>query len=133
LNRVIVRGEPIVKRRTGCRSLGYVVLVVVSLAPAGLAGEFLSVPTDTRDSVVTTETKTDGNTAAGTTPSSLPADLSTAVTGTGTEKKPALIEPAFIRPLTKIEPGRNDSNPLWSPLGTLIAFERSVGERKRSI
>jgi TolB protein len=40
------------------------------------------------------------------------------------------MEPLFVRPLTKIESGRNDSNPAWSPRGAFIAFERSVGDRK---
>ncbi len=49
---------------------------------------------------------------------------------TGTEKKPEGLEPLFVRPLEAIESGRNDSNPLWSPNGTFLAFERSIGERK---
>src|SRR3989304_4713350 len=58
-----------------------------------------------------------------------------AATGAGvTEKKPEEkkeeIEPLFFRPLTKIESGRNDSNPTWSPSGALIAFERSKGDKK---
>jgi dipeptidyl aminopeptidase/acylaminoacyl peptidase len=46
------------------------------------------------------------------------------------DKKPELIEPLFVRPLVKIESGRNDSHPVWSPYGTFIAFERSVGDKK---
>jgi Tol biopolymer transport system component len=49
---------------------------------------------------------------------------------TDTEKKPELVEPLFVRPLVKVESGRNDSNPVWSPSGTFIAFERSVGDKK---
>jgi Tol biopolymer transport system component len=49
---------------------------------------------------------------------------------TVTEKKPELVEPLFVRPLVKIESGRNDSNPVWSPYGTFVAFERSVGDKK---
>lgn len=45
------------------------------------------------------------------------------------ETKP-LLEPLFVRPLTKIESGRNDSNPQWGPQGTLLAFERSRGDKK---
>jgi Tol biopolymer transport system component len=30
----------------------------------------------------------------------------------------------------KFESGRNDSNPVWSPRGTFIAFERSIGDKK---
>ena len=47
-----------------------------------------------------------------------------------TEKGAGLIEPLFVRPLAKIETGRNDSNPVWSPLGAFIAFERSIGDKK---
>jgi Tol biopolymer transport system component len=47
-----------------------------------------------------------------------------------TDKKIELIEPLFVRPLVKIESGRNDSNPVWSPRGAFIAFERSVGDKK---
>lgn len=47
-----------------------------------------------------------------------------------TDKKPELVEPLFVRPLVKIESGRNDSNPVWSPYGTFVAFERSVGNKK---
>jgi Tol biopolymer transport system component len=47
-----------------------------------------------------------------------------------TDKMVELIEPLFVRPLVKIESGRNDSNPAWSPGGAFIAFERSVGDKK---
>jgi Tol biopolymer transport system component len=47
-----------------------------------------------------------------------------------TDEKLELIEPLFVRPLVKIESGRNDSNPVWSPRGAFIAFERSVGDKK---
>ncbi len=47
-----------------------------------------------------------------------------------TDKAVELIEPLFVRPLVKIESGRNDSNPAWSPGGAFIAFERSVGEKR---
>ena len=46
------------------------------------------------------------------------------------DQKPELIEPLFVRPLVKIESGRNDSNPVWSPRGAFVAFERSVGDKK---
>src|SRR5213082_743322 len=40
------------------------------------------------------------------------------------------IEPEFVRPLVPIARGRNDSNPVWSPAGDLVAFERSRGDNK---
>lgn len=43
------------------------------------------------------------------------------------------IEPLYVRPLTRLGPGRNDSNPVWSPSGALIAFERSRGDRKEIV
>jgi len=46
------------------------------------------------------------------------------------EKKGSVIEPQFVRPLVPVEPGRNDSTPVWSPRGTFVAFERSIGEKK---
>ncbi len=52
--------------------------------------------------------------------------------GEDAEKKPEVpaIEPLFVRPLTTIESGRNDLNPVWSPSGAFIAFERSTGDKK---
>jgi Tol biopolymer transport system component len=47
-----------------------------------------------------------------------------------TGEKAELIEPLFVRPLVEIESGRNDSNPVWSPRGAFIAFERSIGDKK---
>ncbi len=47
-----------------------------------------------------------------------------------TDQKPEVMEPLFVRPLARIESGRNDSNPAWSPRGAFIAFERSVGDKK---
>src|SRR2546422_8420277 len=44
--------------------------------------------------------------------------------------EPAGIEPEFVRPLVPIARGRNDSNPVWSPSGDMIAFERSRGDDK---
>lgn len=49
------------------------------------------------------------------------------------EKKQGAVEPLVVRPLMKIEAGRNDSNPVWSPTGELIAFERSRGDKKEII
>src|SRR5436309_15647324 len=44
--------------------------------------------------------------------------------------EPAGIEPVFVRPLVPIARGRNDSNPVWSPAGDMVAFERSRGDNK---
>jgi Tol biopolymer transport system component len=49
------------------------------------------------------------------------------------EPRAAVIEPLDVRPLMPVEPGRNDSNPVWSPSGTRIAFERSRGDRKEIV
>ena len=48
------------------------------------------------------------------------------------ERAPA-IELAYVRPLMPVESGRNDSNPVWSPSGALIAFERSRGDKKEIV
>ncbi len=44
-----------------------------------------------------------------------------------------LVQPEFVRALTAIEPGRNDLNPVWSPGGKLIAFERSRGDKREVV
>jgi TolB protein len=46
---------------------------------------------------------------------------------------PAEIEPLFVQAFTDVEPGHNDSNPIWSPTGDLIAFERSIEDRREII
>ena len=46
---------------------------------------------------------------------------------------PAAIVPRSVRPLTSIEPGRNDANPVWTRSGKLIAFERSRGDKKEIV
>jgi len=43
------------------------------------------------------------------------------------------IEPEFVRPLVPVERGRNDSNPVWSPSGDMIAFERSRGDDREIV
>ena len=49
------------------------------------------------------------------------------------ENPPDPIEPLHVRPLAGIAPGRNDSNPVWSPDGSLVAFERSRGDGKEIV
>ncbi|HEX9626245.1 MAG TPA: hypothetical protein VGA00_04845 [Acidiferrobacterales bacterium] len=48
----------------------------------------------------------------------------------GEPPAPAGVALEYLRPLTGIESGRNDSNPVWSRSGRLIGFERSRGEKK---
>ncbi len=44
------------------------------------------------------------------------------------------IEPVFVRPLFALaERGYNDSNPLWSPSGELLAFERAQDARREIV
>ncbi len=108
------------------RVLGCAVLAALCVARAAMAGEVKSAPTDTCGCNSATEEKTSGRSPAP--PSSFsPAD---AVSETRTETRAEAIEPLFVRPLVNIEAGRNDSNPQWSPLGTVLAFERSIGEKK---
>ena len=100
------------------RAWGFAALVAAAIAPAALAGEILSAPTDTAC-------------GCGAPVSPLPSGLSSGGTGKqAEEKKPEALEPLFVRPLVKIESGRNDANPAWSPRGTFIAFERSIGDKK---
>ncbi len=49
------------------------------------------------------------------------------------QAEPAGVEPEFVRPLVPIAAGRNDSNPVWSPVGDMIAFERSRGDDKEIV
>lgn len=43
------------------------------------------------------------------------------------------LKPLYVRELTGVLRGRNDSNPVWSPTGEVIAFERAVDERKEIV
>lgn len=47
--------------------------------------------------------------------------------------EPAGTEPEFVRPLVPFAAGRNDSNPVWSPSGDMVALERSRGEDKEIV
>jgi TolB protein len=47
--------------------------------------------------------------------------------------EPGAIEPLYVQAFTEISPGHNDSNPMWSPSGQLIAFERSIGDKREII
>src|SRR3990172_973523 len=63
----------------------------------------------------------------------VPGNAEQTPAGNGTaseEKKSEMIEPLSLGPLTRIEAGRNDANPTWTPSGALIAFERSRGDKK---
>ena len=104
---------------------GYAVLAVFSLARMSVAADVQSVLTDTRARGANAEKRLDATCPGTAMP--VPGVISAA---TGTKKTPEALEPLFIRPLTKIAAGRNDSIPQWSPQGTLIAFERSMGDKK---
>jgi Tol biopolymer transport system component len=47
--------------------------------------------------------------------------------------EPKGIDPEFVQPLVPVAGGRNDSNPVWSPVGDMIAFERSRGDNKEIV
>lgn len=53
-----------------------------------------------------------------------------ASSATGTEKKVEPLEPLFVKPFVQIGSGRNDGNPVWSPSGMFLSFERSIGDKK---
>jgi len=40
------------------------------------------------------------------------------------------IEPLYVRALTGITAGHNDYNPVWSPSGRMLAFERNIEEKR---
>src|SRR5512139_52698 len=53
--------------------------------------------------------------------------------GPAASGEPAGIDPEFVRPLVPVAAGRNDSNPVWSPSGDLVALERSRGDDKEIV
>lgn len=40
------------------------------------------------------------------------------------------MEPLFVRALTEISAGHNDYNPVWSPSGRMLSFERNTGGKR---
>ena len=50
-----------------------------------------------------------------------------------TLKEPEELKPLYVRELIDIKAGQNDSNPVWSPSGKKIAFERSIGDKREII
>jgi Tol biopolymer transport system component len=52
--------------------------------------------------------------------------------GSGDDRQ-TVVEPLYVQAFTEITPGHNDSNPIWSPSGQLIAFERSIGDKREII
>src|SRR5262245_32578496 len=53
--------------------------------------------------------------------------------GAEEQAAPDGIDPEFVRPLVPVGRGRNDSNPVWSPAGDAIAFERARGDDKEIV
>jgi dipeptidyl aminopeptidase/acylaminoacyl peptidase len=105
------------------RALRFAALTAVLIAGTGIAEEMKSVPTSGAKPGESRDEKKFETVAP-----MLPGAAEPVSAQTGTEKQQ--VEPLSLRPLTKIEKERNDSNPQWSPLGTLIAFERSIGDKK---
>jgi len=46
---------------------------------------------------------------------------------------PPGIDPLYVRELTEIEQGHNDSSPIWSLTGEKLAFERTIGDKQEII
>lgn len=93
-------------------ALGCAVLFAVSVSRAAASDGPVSIPT--------------GTAWQGAAKLALSSELSSTITTT----VPEALEPLYVRPLAKIEPGRNDVSPAWSPRGTFISFERSTADKK---
>lgn len=111
-------------RKYSCAS-GCFILFMVFMARADAAGESASAPTGTVGSGASVEKNHDAKK-----PELFFASPDVLSGATGTEKKSETIEPLLVRTLLKVEAGRNDSNPTWSPRGTLLVFERSMGDKR---
>jgi Tol biopolymer transport system component len=66
-------------------------------------------------------------------PAATAVPAETSAPGLPPDPPSATIEPLYVRPLLAVESGRNDSNPVWSPSGALIAVERSRGDKKEIV
>ncbi len=116
----------IVKLRSTYRAWGCAVLFLVSFIDGADAGELMSAPVTSPGGGIPHEMKA-GQQAVDT----INGSVSVLTTDpTGTETRPGMIEPLFIRTVNTVESGRNDSNPQWSPSGSFLAFERSIGDKK---
>jgi Tol biopolymer transport system component len=110
--------------RPGYRIAGLVVLCLAALVQRGMPEELVSVPVNTCECGNYAPAAILPATSVSTTDPDLLSRFS------GTDRKPEMLEPLSLLPLTNIESGRNDSNPQWSPSGMLLAFERSIGDKK---
>lgn len=107
------------------------VVLVLFLARAGYAADAATSPAGTNDSGrVGGKGRTELERKALFTAPSSTATPNLLSRATGTEMKPEEQEPLFVRSLVPVEAGRNDSNPVWSPKGTFLAFERSAGDKR---
>jgi Tol biopolymer transport system component len=46
---------------------------------------------------------------------------------------PLVLEPEYVQALADLSAGHNDSNPVWSPSGAMLAFERSIGDKREIV
>jgi len=121
------------------RIVWYVVLLAICFTNICMGVELESYQTDTagRKAGIVEDKKQSIQRSESTVPFTIVPDVVDSK-NSGTQARTAenmekAVEPLFVRPLVKIESGRNDSNPVWSPSGDLIAFERSLGDKKEII